>query len=615
MSNTELDNNMNARRSFTHTKMEDIADMFSDPNNILIMHNGIAYDGPAAAKVLGIKVEAEIIDTLFLSWYLYPKMLRHGLAFWGEELGIKKPDIDDWENLSLAEYVHRCEEDVRIQTALWRQMWKHLLMLYGTAEGAWHAVRHLNFKAKCAALQEKSKWKLNVPAAEKLLVVFENKFSNAKADLEAVMPQVPVMKKKSKPKKPYKASGDLSKIGEAWYDFCVEHKIDFDFDGEISYQSGTKAPNAGSPAQIKDWLFSMGWTPQIFKFDRNKETGDIRQIPQVKNADTGDLCPDIERLIKIQPELQHLAEMSIVKHRMSVVAGFLKHVDEKGYVIAAVQGLTNTLRFKHKVCLNLPSLRKPYGKEIRGLLMARSEKFELCGSDMSSLEDRTKQHYMWEYDPEYVKEMQAPDFDPHLDMCFAANMVTKDDIKFYKEFDKENHTLEEDTRHSSLAVIRHAGKGTNYAATYGAGGATIARSAGVPEHVGDKLFNAYWKRNWSLVSIADACVVKQSRGLKWLWNPVAKLWVWLKAEKDRFSTLNQSTGTYCFDRWVFHILSRRPQLTGQFHDEVILELGVGNREKCTELLKWAVGMVNEELKLNRSLDCDVDFGRDYSEIH
>jgi hypothetical protein len=109
--------------------------------------------------------------------------------------------------------------------------------------------------------------------------------------------------------------------------------------------------------------------------------------------------------------------MTVVKHRIGLVKGFLDNVDSDGYVMAQIQGFTNTLRFKHAVCVNIPSSRKPYGAEIRSLLTVRNDDYVLCGSDMASLEDRTKQHYMWDYDPEYVKEMMTPDFDPHLDLA------------------------------------------------------------------------------------------------------------------------------------------------------------------------------------------------------
>ena len=100
-----------------------------------------------------------------------------------------------------------------------------------------------------------------------------------------------------------------------------------------------------------------------------------------------------------------------------------------------------------------------------------------------------------------------------------------------------------------------------------------------------------------------------------MWNPVAKLWVFLKNDKDRFSTLNQSTGTYAFDRWIFHVLEQRPQLTAQFHDEGIWELKKGHREDMSKVLNTAMDRTNDELQLNIKLGCDIDFGETYAEIH
>lgn len=444
----ELDPFMNDKgKVFTKTQYEDIEDYFTNPDNILVMHNGIPFDKPAIEKVLEVKVEAEIIDTLFLSWYLYPKMLRHGLAVWGEELGIPKPPIDDWANLSLKEYVHRCEEDVKIQTLLWKQIWKHLMLLYGNNAGCWHIIRHLNFKAKCAAMQEKSRWKLDVPEAERQQTEYDTKFEEASVALEGRMPKVPVTAKKTRPKKCFKANGQLSAIGKKWNDL-VEEQIDpeeydfcepVDYDGTITVITKYKEPNAGSSTQLKGWLDSLGWVPESFKFVRNKETNETRQIPQIKNQETGELCVSIERLIEKEPALDFLREMSIVKHRSGIVKGLLNNLDDDGFVYAAIQGLTNTLRFKHKVCVNLPSGRKPYGLQIRGLLKARNSKVELCGSDMCSLEDRTKLHYMTKHDPDYVKEMSEPGFDAHIDMALSATLITPEEVEFFKWYKDKNH--------------------------------------------------------------------------------------------------------------------------------------------------------------------------------
>jgi len=103
--------------------------------------------------------------------------------------------------------------------------------------------------------------------------------------------------------------------------------------------------------------------------------------------------------------------------------------------------------------------------------------------------------------------------------------------------------------------------------------------------------------------------------MKWLWNPVAKIWLFLKAEKVRFSTLNQSTGTFSFDRWLLYLIEMRPQLTSQFHDEGIWELLKGNREAMTKILKDSVVDLNNVLRLNRELDIGIDFGDSYAEIH
>lgn len=627
MSLTELDAHNNVVRKFTLTDTAKICEMFENPDNMFAMHNGIDFDKPVMEKLFGITVQAEIIDTLFLSWYLYPKRTLHGLESHGEDFGVLKPEVEDWSEQPLSVYVHRCEEDTKIQTQLWRMIWADLMSLYGNVEGCWHAIKHLNFKAKCAALQAKNKWKLKAKECQEADKMFASKMEISQAALQVGMPDVPVYKKGTYPAKPYKLNGELSSSGLKHCALVLKHvdpeEYDFDespenlvaYKEEIKYISSYKAPNAGSHAQVKSWLFSMGWEPESFKHKRDKVTNKVVEIPQIKNQETKLLCDSIVRLIPYCPALEHLRELSIVTHRKSVTNGFLKNVDDDGFVIAGVQGLTNTLRFKHRTCLNIPSLRAPYGKLIRSLLTVKSEETELCGSDMSSLEDRCKMHYMYQYDPEFVEEMSKPGYDPHLTIALAAGMVTQDDVDFYKSFDKENHTDAEKARYDALSLIRHAGKGCNYAATYGAQAPTISRAAGVELSVGKDLYEGYWEKNHALIKIADNCKVKQSRGMKWLWNPVAKLWIFLKNDKDRFSTLNQSTGTYAFDRWIFHVLEQREQLTAQFHDEGVWELKKGHRDGMSNILNTAMDRTNDELQLNRRLGCDIDFGETYAEIH
>jgi len=584
-----------------HTVYDDMRSFLSGlgPGDNIIGHNFIRYDAPVLSRILGITIQAKIIDTLALSWYIYPELPKHGLEAWGERFGIQKPKVDDWENLDIGEYCRRCVEDVKINAALWENLLSYLTNLYND-ENHDRAIKYLSLKMRCAALQEKSKWKLDVERAKSLLSQLQQSYQESVDALSVVMPTVSVTKKNKRPSKPYKIDGSLSVTGERWKKITEDAGLPFDTDETIITLVGQEPSNPGSVPQIKSWLESLGWKAQTFKFA--KETG--KAIPQIKGSD-GSLCKSVSKLIPDHPELSHLETMTVVKHRIGLVKGFLDSVDSDGYVKAEIQGLTNTLRFKHAVCVNIPSSRKPYGAEIRSLLTVRTDGYVLCGSDMASLEDRTKQHYMWDYDSEYVKEMMTPDFDPHLDLALSASALTEKQVSDYKAGIQPDDVVQ----------IRHNYKGGNYACTYGAGIATLSRQLDISEADAKKIHKAYWDRNWSLKEIANNVGTRNIDGKLWLWNPVSKMYYHLKTEKDKFSTLNQGTGTFCFDMWVAYIIQERPQLTAQFHDEVILEIQETKQNDIKDLLNKSIQKVNKLLHLNRELECDIKFAKDYSEIH
>ena len=577
-------------------------------NDSIVGHNFIRYDLIALENILGIKIKAKIVDTLALSWYLYPNRNRHGLEFWGVEFGIPKPEVVDWVSAPISVYVHRCTEDVKINTMLWERITAFLTELYGE-EAYWPLVDYLSFKMHCSALQEHNKWKLDLPAAEALLSELTEKQQEALTLLQKAMPDVPVFRKVSRPKKPFKTDGTLSSTGKKWDAICTKFNIDFNSEQEHKIENGYNPPKATSPIQIKNWLNSLGWKPITFKYvdDGEDERGysKKRAVPQIKKDD--ELCNSVIKLVKEHPELSHLEDLGITSHRKALVSGLLK-AEVDGFVVAAVQGLTNTLRFKHQVCVNLPSSRKKYGLEIRSLLTARGGN-EICGSDMQSLEDRTKQSLMMPFDPDYVAQMNVPGYDPHLDIAVEAGFLTQAQSDAYKQGDFSKDTKE------YLSAQRFKGKTTNYASTYKAGAETIARGAGVSLSEGKILKDAYWSRNWSLKAIEEDQTTKQVNGMTWLLNPCSKFWYVLRNSKDVFSTLNQGMATYCFDKWLQEILNKDVKLIAQFHDEIIIEIPKGYRKGVTKYLKDCVQKVNLELGLNRDLDIDVEYGNNYSEIH
>lgn len=150
---------------------------------------------------------------------------------------------------------------------------------------------------------------------------------------------------------------------------------------------------------------------------------------------------------------------------------------------------------------------------------------------------------------------------------------------------------------------------------YGAGVSRLAITCGIDYAEAKKVHETYWKRNWAIKAVADEQTIKYVRDEMWLYNPISKFWYSLRQKKDIFSTLVQGSGVYCFDTWVMIVLSDRPQLTGQFHDEVILTVKKGYRDHIKEWLKQTIKTTNEYLNLNRELDIGIEFGERYSDIH
>ena len=656
----------------------------------IVMHNGIGYDVPLVEKLLGLDLSGVmLIDTLSVSWYLNTERMMHGLDSFFADYGIAKPKVGnhrwaapEWEPwLTESGYQtrlkrhykimkHRCSTDVKINKALWEDLKERLVSLYsrvkdavdkGLADGTRMSddevcyidqykhsssvddyvdriLTFLMFKADCARLKEKTRFKTDVPALESLIEDLSEKTEAAKLELESVMPQVPQYTKKNRPAKPFKKNGSKSASGLAWDEEVAKVGI-ADEQGNVLVKQldvdtlqvlkGYEPPNINGHQQIKDFLFSKGWKPISFKFVKDEvaqqkwaDSGfkphlkpKPRAIPQisVEGEEGKELCPSVIELAEAVPEIMAYAKYTTIKHRLDMCKGFKRDLREGGYLCARVGGYTNTLREQHRELVNLPSVKKPLGKEIRGLLIAPKGSI-LLGSDMSALEDRVKHHFMLAHDPEYVKTMMAADYDPHLTTALASGLITITDFQNYMSGKKEAHVV----------AARAIGKSTNYAAVYGSGAETLARTSGMSVAQAKISLEGYWKLNWSVKAIADEqCVVTDASGKMWLVNPINGFAYSLRGEKDRFSTLCQGTGSYFFDMWVDEVLSRMQEkfgvkrLSAEFHDEFVtcFRETEGNKESMKNITEGAIEALNERYNLRRKLGCDVQFGYKYSDIH
>lgn len=580
---------------------------------VLVGHNIIRYDIPVLEKILGIDLSSkEIIDTLGLSWYVFCQEKKHSLEVLGEKVGVSKIEISDWQNLSIEDYTKRCETDVKINVKVFKHIYNIIYDVYKGDVGK--LIHYLNFKLKCLRDQEKAKIWVDRIKLYKAKQELSYEVKKKEQIVSALMPLGKVLYKK--PKVIIKKDGTLTEQGKKWFEILKENNLPNETE-EIR-----EVGNPGSIPQIKDWLFSLGWKPFTFKV--SKSTG--KQIPQINLPFGQGLCESIKILYDIEPNLKELESYFMLRNRLSCIEGFIESMDKDGYVQASAKGLTNTLRLRHsKPIVNLPAIDKPYGKEIRGLISVKEDDEILIGMDISGLESATADHYIYFYDPEYVKEKRTPGFDPHIDIAFLANMVTEEEVKFFKYIEslpdkkKELLSKEEKDRIKSIKKKRHTAKTGNFAMTYNAYPPKIqeiCRFETLDE--AQHLFDVYWERNKGIKMVVNDTIIKKVKGKLWLWNPVAQLWMYLKTEKDTFSCLNQSTGSYVFNcllRIVKEKISGKGEILLEYHDEMLIRTKEYLKEEVLSCLDEAVVMLNNQLKLNIEISISKEIGKNYADCH
>lgn len=628
-------------------KQKQVIQRFLDRDIILIMHNGICYDKHALIHFGYDVSKVHFVDTLALSFYLDLYRPKHGLESYGVESGVPKPVIEDWQVLIQRDYDHRVKMDVKIQLYTYKKLKARFEELYGEMtdyEFCTHrVVRYLNFKMEQLAEQQNNRIKIDVPRTKMLIEKLSIELADKVEALREVMPDVPKYRIAKQPKKPFRLDGTLSATGEKWKALTEEKGLPFDYEGEIKVITKFEEANPNSSSQVKDWLHSLGWNPKTFKYIK-EEDGSERSIEQVYiQGSGGQLCESIEELAEDVPDVRELTAMGVLQHRIGVLKGFIDSLIFGNCVEASASGFTNTLRLKHRrPFVNIPSSRVLYGEEVRSCMVARDGKV-LLGSDLSALENVIKFNLQMPHDPEYVLAQQSEDFDPHLDIALEANLVTSDEVNFYKiekegfmkqDYPNTDHLnlllnmseVEKSEKIKSISKTRSAGKQGNYASQYGASGKTVARAAGVSEKIGNMIVKAYRSRNWTIDVIAKEQKVKRTSYGRYQLNPLNNIWYSLKSDKDAFSTLVQGSASYVFDLWLFNqfkVLESGKYSLGEFglkllaqaHDEQISELEVGYEQEAMKVVQEAIMGVNSIMKLAIPFSIDTQFGADYSKIH
>jgi len=583
----------------TLTTYNEITALFAQPESCFIGHYISCYDVPLIKKLVGDPGDKHLfVDTMALSWHLYPKRDRHSLKSFEKELGKDKLTVDFSGVVDLDTLIKRCESDVELTEALWLKQEKILNGLYGTDQ--WHDfVHYLYNKMHIGFLSEQNPTNIDTLKATQLQKAINDDLKIATQNLVGVMPDRIILTERKPPSKKWTQQNTLTQAWIKWEETLRSLSLPLTTSSPVNVVKDIEPPKPGSHSQVKDWLYSVGWVPKSFKYANDPKTGrKTRKIPQIKNPATGELCESIVDLAAKNPVVSYLEKYFTLKHRSDFVATLATSDRYQTF-----GGFTNTLRFKHRApYCNIPGTDKLLGKEIRELIITHPNK-KIIGLDLVSLEDTTKRHYIKPLDPAYVSEMEQPGYDSHLDIAKTHGVVTQQDID-----DHHNNIV-------NLDGVRKKFKVVNYAAVYGIQALSLSRDLRITTKEAQSMLDAYWERNWAVPKAMKSIRIKVVDMRRWVLNPVSGFWYELRHEKDIFSTINQSTGVFIFDSFVFKLIENNLIPALQFHDEVLLYVDCNDLHKAEKVLESSIQDVNQEISLNVEIKYDAKIGDNYAEVH
>jgi hypothetical protein len=585
--------------------------------DVIFVHNGYLFDTLLTEKLLGYSFNSKIFDTLPLSYYLYPARIKHGLKEWGADLGVIKPTVDDWSHQPLEVYVNRVTEDVKIQSNLTFKFVKDLLELYdndiAAALNLWDL---LNSIFDLYNEQYKNPFYLNMPLLENNIQVLTEMKQEKEKLLEKHMPPIPVVVEKCRPSVMYKKSGEISSLAIKWYEFLDELGADPNVE-KVKYVKSYTPPNASSVDQIKQWLFSLSWKPEIFK-DAENVRGEIVKVPQTKDKE-GNLCSSVIKLAAEYPVIKEYEDLSVINHRLGILKGFEKN-RYGDTIYGDVAGLTNTLRVKHRRLVNLCKVSAKFGEYIRPCLIPNLSDGEvLIGADVKALEATTKVNMICDIDPTTLHQFLDEDFDTHLDLAVFAESMSEEEMQIYKDLkakSKNEHLSEaEHVELERLNNIRNLYKMLNYACLYNASPRRIAKELGISIREGEALHSNYWKKNYSIKLKTESAPTKNFLGTKWIYNDIIGIFFECRSDHTKFSALNQGLGSVLFFNWVREFRSRGVKCTANFHDEVQIRAKKEDVENIKTILRDSMDAVSEKFKLKVKLSISIDTGNSYGDTH
>ena len=369
--------------------------------DVLIGHNIIGYDIPAIEKILDVKLNTKVVDTLVLSRLFQPvRENGHSLKTWGYRINFHKQEQPDDFDSYTPQMLEYCEQDVLLNEKVYHALLK---------EGVGFSQESIELETQVAEImnqQEKTGFLFDLEKATMLLAQLKSRMVEVEDEVQRTF----------KPKwiddklvTPYiKKDGTLSKRGmtDEEYEKCLTTK---NYDPFMRRK--LQEFNLGSRKQIGEYLVDFGWKPERF-------------------TPTGQPIVDEGTLKKIEhiQEARLIAEFLLLQKRIAQISSWIDELQGERVHGKVIPNGTITGRMTHRNpnMAQIPGVYSPYGEDCRACWIV-PEGYKLLGIDASGLELRMLAHYM--NDEQYIDEVINGDI--HKTNQELAGLESRDKAKTF----------------------------------------------------------------------------------------------------------------------------------------------------------------------------------------
>lgn len=557
---------------------------YLDTADVLIAHNGIAYDFPVLKKLLNWepKDNVKVIDTMLVSQLCnFRREGKHSLRNFGEILGFSKIEFDDFSKYS-DEMKTYCIQDVELNHKVYEMLLIEAKTLTELRPNFKNALQLEHAIARICASQMHHKWKFNVQLAKKHYDYLINEMNKIETEIKPSLKPREVFKDKESKFPKYTRDGNYTTVTARMLSELLGKEVKITdthvWESDKPFKRKEIIPaDLGNTEQVKLLLLDSGWQPTQFT-----PKGDPKITEESLQSVQGDLGKKVLSFYSM-------------RSRSSVLKGLIELAEANGgrvYMDVFNIG-TPSFRQRTSKVVNIPSVNAFFGKQMRELFIA-DEGMVIVGCDSSGNQMRALAHYL-------------------------NNEKLNDHI-----LNGDIHQANAD----AIGIDRQTAKSVLYATMFGAGNAKIGKTITGEDNmeVGKKAREAL---NKVLVGLKELTKrlndffysTEHKDGVGWLPTMDGRR-LYPETSFKSLNYLLQSFEAITVKSAVVqaHKMFKEKNIFVQHlalvHDEQQLQCKKEDAEEVKKILEYCFGeYITKELKLNIPMAGDAKIGNNWAETH